>query len=166
MKLITHSSSPLQALDKFEEIRSTGRYPQLSLIWDKLALSSYEVLLVSYDLQTINLSNIDKCDAQEIIDLYTAWGDINQELNNMAVQARAWANINRIGEFVSSNTTTITSIVLRRFRDDKAKNRFFLLLSGREPYGLPIYELNFLSNLWQVEHDRILLHAGGVIHQG
>jgi hypothetical protein len=164
---VGYSASVNQALQKFDEAACDAARPYLNLIRNKLAICDYELLLVPCNSSNpdhlIENSHIKK----NIIDLHNAWAIIRGEgLTDMAAQEKAWAIIDEIGGVVTLLEKMVISPNLRRFQNDPTGRFFFVLLTGKEPEGLPIYELNMLCNLWQLEHGFIPIHAAGVIHRG
>ncbi len=133
----------------------------------KLALCDYELLLIlpnitDLDRSLIQVSNIS---AQTIIDLQSAWNIVRGVgLADSVLQKKAYSIIDKIGGVITLNSEVVISPLLRRFQDDPTGKLFFLLLTGNEPEGLPLYDLFALCNLWQLEQDCIPIHAAGVIH--
>lgn len=167
MILLGYIKSVNEAIQKFDKRAFEAERPFVALLKNKLALCDYELLLVPGNIPSFDDLITDPSVKQEIIKLHNAWAIIRREgLTNMDAQKKAWSIIDEIGGVITLQEKMVISPNLRRFQDDPTGKRFFVLLTGYEPEGLPPYELNALCNLWQLEHGFIPIHAAGVIHRG
>ncbi len=167
MKIFGYTAYADQACDQFVKAASNNVEPRLALLFNKMKFCDYEILLVTlYPLIQEKL-NDGWYNPQKIIDLHSALvkiiGDSNV-LNNF--QEKAWAIIDEIGETISPDFQKNNNYYFRKFRVDPSGKRFFILLHGYEQFGLPVHDLNFLCNLWQLENGFTPIHSAGVIHHG
>ena len=167
MKLLSYSPPTDKALARFDEATTSKTQIMLALLREKLKLCDYEILLISY--LKLHLDELDNGwnDPKKLISLNNAWRDIlGKGLTNSAIQKKAWSVIDEIGEPLSPNYQKNDTPFIRRFREDPTGKHFFILLTGNEPEGLPVYDLNFLCNLWQLEHGFTSIHSASIIHKG
>ena len=168
MRFRGYSSFRDEILQKFEKAECDDSQPLVQVLSRKLALCDYELLLISPNITDLDryLIQVSNISSQTIIDLHKAWKYIRGEgLTDLVGQKNAYAVIDRIGGVITSNSEIVISPLLRRFKDDPTGKFFFLLLTGNEAAGLPLYDLFCLCNLWQLEHGCIPIHAAGVIHR-
>jgi len=162
-----YSLSPLsdRALEIFKKIDSKESPSPLSLLFRKMDLCPYNVVLFSED-KPESLSGDGKFDSDIVMRISQAWKSIlGRGKFDMDVQSMAWEVIEEIGEAFPRDTGMSSRV--RRFRD--RRDSFFILLPGPEGdgnYGLPSFELLYLCNLSQIERDALVLHGAGVLHKG
>jgi hypothetical protein len=167
MKIFGYTSYADQARDQFYKAASDNVQPRLSLLYKKMMLCDYEILLVSH--YPLNLSNLNDgwYDPQKLIDLHAAFAKIHGEgLTDVTVLKRELAVIDEIGETVSPDIRKNDTPFVRKFREDPTGKRFFIGLTGHEPEGFLATRLNFLCNLWAIENAFIPIHSASVIHEG
>jgi hypothetical protein len=166
LKLIKYSDSAKCAEKKFFQISFNKEYSIISSILEKISACDYTVIIVSDDSSSFTINPHDKW-INEITRLHEAWMIIRDEgMTNFEVQRKAWMIIDEIGGKVTSNENMVISPNLRRLQVDPSGKTFFVLLTGNEPDGLPIYEMSNLCNLWQLENRNIPIHASGIVHLG
>lgn len=85
--------------------------------------------------------------------------------SDITAQKKAWNTIDQIGSSISPHDLPIDSLLRTYHEENETGNRFFILLTGYEPDGIPKFELNFLCNLEQLQKGCLPMHAAGVIHQ-
>lgn len=134
-----------------------------SIIQNKLDLTGYRVMFITPD----SLDDIDEFhevsafDLKEIVD---AWRIIRGVgLTDIEKQEAAWLKIDEFGERMPGHPRR-SSMILRRFRNSSNPNLYFLLLNEKEPIIFPLYELNQLCNLWQLEQGNIPIHSSAIVH--
>lgn len=166
MILKKFSSLASQCLEKFENKNSVDSNTFISLLQKKMALCDYIVLLIAND-QIVEDAAKKEYNFQYLMTLTSAWRGIGG-INDTVAQKKCLDIIDQIGEIVLKNPTSGGySLRLREFREKRGdRDRFFLLLSSQDPYGLPTFELLFLCNFWQVEHGFLPIHTAGIIHKG
>jgi hypothetical protein len=166
MKIFGYTSNADQACDQFEKAASNSAQPRLALLWNKIRLCDYEILLVSHYPLILEKLNDGWYDPQKLIDLHAALVKVLGGLVDNTFQEKAWAVIDEIGEPLSPDFQKKDNPFFKKFREDPTGKRFFILLTGLEPDGLPAHNLNFLCNLWQIENGFTPIHSASIIHKG
>jgi hypothetical protein len=162
VRFFSLSSRSDQALSRFKQFEAADTSSVLSLLFKKIELCDYKILLIADDKPAVlNLNG--HFDSDLVMKLSVAWQSVRGKGNaDLAVQTKAWEFIDQIGESIPWRTAKSPRV--RRIRNDPDGNSFFILLSGKEPFGLPTYELLYLCNLSQIKQGSFPLHAAGVIH--
>ncbi len=143
----------------------TYNISKLSILHQKLQSTDLNFILITPDFPTCN-RNYDGVIAQDLIELSKAWGIVRGKgLEDIKQQKLAWTRIDKIGNRLPGHIRR-SNPTIRRFRSCKGSNFFFLLLTGTEPDIFPVYELNALCNIWQLEKGSIPIHSGGIGHKG
>jgi hypothetical protein len=162
MRFFSISSRSDQALSRFEQLEKADTAAELILLFKKIELCDYKILLIADDalkLQDIN----GHFDPDVVIKLTKAWQSIRGKgMTDLTIQMKAWEQIDQIGESIPGRNSKSPRV--RRFRNDPNGISFFILISGKEPSGLPLYELSSLCNLSQITNGSLPIHAAGVIH--
>jgi len=168
MKIFGYTTYANQARDRFEQAASNGIYPRLALLSDKMKLCDYEILLVSNSPLIQENLNDGWLEPQKLIALHTAWvNTLNHTNQNTGFPKKAWSIIEEMGEPLSPDFQKNNNNFFKKFREDLTGRRFFILLHGYEPYGLPVQDLNFLCNLWQLKENGFTpVHSASIIHEG
>ncbi len=123
----------------------------------------YKVLLIAND-KLKKLENVSDDNFQEGQELSRAWQSICEAgRSNLAIQSRGWDIINYLGEPFTKDKHSTPYV--RRFKQDGTNNLFFIL-EDHEPQGLPDIHIDYLCNLWELEHGLLPVHAAGIIHKG
>jgi hypothetical protein len=162
MRFYSFSHLAEQALIRFMSGLNDRHEPDY--LQKKIEFCKYRIFLISNDQPV--LDRFREVDSLKLPLLFDAWQSIRGDgAKNMMIQEAGWKTIEKFGSpFFDHNLKAETSIVWR-FRNEKIKDAFFILLSGNERDGLPRYELHLLSNLWQVMNDSLPVHCSGVIHK-
>lgn len=167
MKILGYTSYADTAYDLFKKAASNKAQPRLSLLNKKMKLCDYQVLLVSHFPLNLEKINDNWYDPQMLIALHSALVSIlGKGLEDKKVRENGWAVIDGIGEPLSPDYENKGSAFFRKFFLDPSGKHFFILLTGYEPDGLPVYDLNFLCNLWQLENGYTPIHSASIIHKG
>jgi len=167
MKILCYTSYADKAYGLFKKAASNKTHQRLSLLYKKMKLCDYQILLVSHYPLIHEKLNDDWCDQQKLIDLHAALVNILGEgLKDRKVRENGWAIIDSIGEPLSPDYENKGSSFCRKLLSDPSGKRFFVLLTGYETDGLPVYDLNFLCNLWQLENGYTPIHSASIIHKG
>lgn len=151
------------ALKRFNESVLKETDEARSLCLKKISLCACDVLLVTPDNPDLSRQVFKTNSPKEKRILFDAWKSVLDNPLNIHNQKKAWQSIDQIGKPLVINKKFKRSTILRHFNDDHEFNKFFLLLSGREPGGIPIAEVYPLCNIWQMAHSHFPLHAAGVI---
>ena len=131
----------------------------LTLLQRKVQLCSYSLLLVAKDKPSPPLNG----EGGLLVEgLYQAWHSISKSRVSLPAQEAGLKYFEELG----AARVRQTNPYLWRFQDTARRNDFFLLLTGKETWGLPSYQLHLLSNLWQLEHRAFPVHACGIIREG
>lgn len=139
-----------------------GTNPKTDPLRKKMALCGYRIFLIADDqLCTDRLTDFKTLG---LLQIFNAWQNVQGKgLSDMAIQQTGWEIIEHYGQPFYDNG--IKTAIVWKFRSIKAKNAFFILLSGFERDGLPRYELLLLSNLWQLMNGALPLHSSGVVYK-
>jgi hypothetical protein len=147
---------------KFKQFDVPGSSSVLLLLFKKMEFCDYKVLLIADD-KPADLNLNGSFDPDLVMKLSLAWQSVCGEgMTDLAVQRKAWAFIDQVGESIPWKTAKSPRV--RRIRNDMEGNSFFILISGKEEFGLPAYELLYLCNLCQIKKGFLPVHAAGVIH--
>ena len=124
----------------------------------KINACDCDVLLIAKDDLDLDLAGKSPIDLKILKTLSEAWVGLDGYETN--------AIIENIGMGVPINYIhgDLISRILWRFKKKHGEKKYFLLLTGKEPLGLPVFELMVLSNLWQMDQGCLPIHASGVLH--
>jgi len=139
-------------------------------------LCPYQVTIIDAGYLELDKINVEK-DAQVLMSLHRAWQCICDSATGPLHYQEAYRKIMQFGEVFISPDSRARRIQtdkflfpldrrLLRFRENSAVDRFFILLSGNERFGIPLFFINYLANIWQIEQNNLPLHAAGVIRKG
>jgi len=162
VKIYSYSIKTKQKINRF--LYSNKINSKHNPLQKKMDLCEYKIILISTDQSEYN--KIKEFDYLELPKLFHTWGLIRGVGKvDSTIQTAGWKIIEQIGlPFYWRNGSK--NSILWKFNHEKAKDIFFILLSGVEQNYLPRYELLFLSNLWQVMNGSLPVHGSGVIHKG
>ncbi len=171
-----YSHSAIEALARFEATTSNTALLHYRILRRRANPCPYQVTIIDAGCPELDKINAEK-DAQVLMSLHRAWQCICDSATGSLHYQEAYRRIMRFGEVFFSPDSRARRIQtdkflfpldrrLLRFRENSAVDRFFILLTGHERFGIPLFFINYLSNIWQIEQNNLPLHAAGVIRKG
>lgn len=165
MKFISLSKEADILIKKFNEYFTSSKDDFSLLLQKKINHNDMSVLLVIGDNN--NLHNLSfNCSQMETLKaLFNAWRIFNSVHSSEVQKKKAWRIIDELSTVVDYSGRGKKSIAfLRRFRFNFANDiRYLILLTGNSIYGIPIFKLAILCDIWKIEQGYIPLHAAGVL---
>jgi hypothetical protein len=165
MNFISCSSQADNSLAKFFQFIDSSTEDSISLLHKKINLCDFPVLLVTNDRPELDRLGLGGRKTALLETLFDAWNIINDSQTDLYIQENAWKIIDQIGEVVQSDRETLGRLTLRRFRNNSFGRVFFILLTGNDNRGIPVYKLAILCNLWKLEQGYLPIHAAGVVRR-
>jgi len=173
MHLVAFSSAGERAIELF--IRATDDKETLHRIHlrKRMALCPYKISLITNDsAEQTKIYSDEK--GKKLALLFQSWKVICDGKRGSDT-GKAWMTINSLGDAIrllGDEIKTTPSFLgeenmnvrLYRFRNDSTKNEYFMFLDGKEEFGLSLFYLNVLANIWQMEQGKFVLHAAGLVH--
>jgi len=160
MRFKTFSHKAEQALSTY--LMADKNAVDSSPMQKKLELCKSLVYLLADD-KTLN--NQELVENPKISSLIDTWRSLRSEgMSDLVIQKKGWQTIETLG-IAFGNRNKKNNPIVWQFRDGINEDEFFFLLTGLEPDGLPKYELQLLSNLYQVMNGSLPIHCSGIVHR-
>lgn len=165
MKFISLSIQADRAIEKMHDFFSDSTDSNTLLLQEKINNSDLSVLLVTTDKQTFQKLALNSAQRNTLKSIVDAWRIVNESHLPDAQREMAWRIINELSIDVEySGRERESTGFLRRFRCSFVSDiRYFILLTGKSIYGIPIYKLAVLCNYLKMEEGYIPVHAAGVV---
>jgi hypothetical protein len=173
MHIVAFSPAGERAIESFIRATDDKETIQRNQLRKRMALCLYQISLITTDSAEQTKIYSDK-KAKQLTLLFQSWKVICDRRGGSDAD-KAWTTINSLGDAIrivgdeiqtspSNLAEEIKNIRLYRFSNDSAKKDYFILLDGKEEFGLSLYYIYVLTNIWQMEQGKFVLHAAGLVH--
>ena len=122
-------------------------------------------MLVTHSHQDYEKFLLEKHD-HDVKQLFNASNLKNRKSVDSITIKNAERLIRQLTDPIFPKTGRSQESMVRKIKIDGIAIDYCIFLSGREKEGIPLFKLNQLSNLWQIDQGKIQLHTSGVVHKG
>ncbi len=157
----------------FTALFHNGQFANRVLLAKKTTWCDFHVDLVAPDKITNHPSG-DETHCSIIQTLHDAWRDIIHASPEAELAVAGWQTIRAMATPVFlddryavplQRPPSVRDLDCRLFRYNHWSNRFFILVDGSERFGIPAHFIDLLLNIWNLEHERLAVHASAVVHR-
>lgn len=165
MDFISYSPKADLAYSNFKKTCSVKTSLGEKNLIEKMNSCKTRIHLITQDIHP--LKNFPKTKNQKkcLFQLFNAWNLVCQSGEDIPLQIQNWKIIDSFGNPIPNSAGKISSPILRKFNVPEFQDDFFILLTGKEIAGLPLFELEFLCSYYQVQKGFLPIHAAGLIHK-